>query len=80
VAWLKLRQRNLGPILDANGWALNANARINVPFGESLTRVATLPQGSRVDMLDPYAEKGAPWWIAVVVVAAFAVGWYFVRG
>jgi len=28
---LKLRQRNLGPILDANGWAVNARARINIP-------------------------------------------------
>lgn len=77
VAWLKLRQRNLGPILDANGWALNANARINVPFGESLTRVATLPKGARVDMVDPYADQGAPWWIATVLVAAVALGWYF---
>src|SRR5690606_14209778 len=23
IAWLKLRKRNLGPILDANGWAVN---------------------------------------------------------
>ena len=23
IAFLKLRQRNLGPILDANGWAVN---------------------------------------------------------
>lgn len=35
VAWLKLRQRNLGPILDANGWAVNAKAKLNVPFGGS---------------------------------------------
>ena len=27
IAWLKLRRRNLGPILDANGWAVNAKAR-----------------------------------------------------
>src|SRR5258708_7038149 len=29
LAWLKLQKRNLGPILDANGWAVNARARIN---------------------------------------------------
>ncbi|MCB1127157.1 MAG: hypothetical protein KDM81_11705, partial [Verrucomicrobiae bacterium] len=29
IAWLKLRKRNLGPILDANGWAINARARLN---------------------------------------------------
>ena len=28
----------LGPILDANGWAINARARINIPFGKSLTK------------------------------------------
>src|SRR5690606_9682738 len=43
IAWLKLRKRNLGPILDANGWAVNARARLNVPFGESLTGIAKLP-------------------------------------
>jgi hypothetical protein len=30
IAWLKLRKRNLGPILDANGWAVNARAKITV--------------------------------------------------
>jgi uncharacterized membrane protein YdbT with pleckstrin-like domain len=66
---LKLRKRNLGPILDANGWAVNARARINVPFGASLTGVATLPPGSTRDMTDPFAEKRSPWpkIIAVVV-------------
>src|SRR5262249_7999966 len=27
LAYMKLRNRNLGPILDANGWAVNAKAR-----------------------------------------------------
>jgi hypothetical protein len=36
-------KRNLGPILDANGWAVNTRARINVPFGATLTSVARLP-------------------------------------
>jgi hypothetical protein len=61
LAWLKLRKRNLGPILDANGWAVNARARINVPFGRSLTRVAALPPGARYDSTDPFAEKRQPW-------------------
>ena len=73
LAWLKLRKRNLGPLLDANGWAVNAKARINVPFGASLTGVAKLPPGSQRDLTDPYAEKKSPWpkiiGAAVVVVA-----------
>jgi hypothetical protein len=61
IAYLKLRRRNLGPILDANGWAINAKAKMNVPFGGSLTAIATLPPGSDRDMADPYAEKKSPW-------------------
>jgi hypothetical protein len=61
LAWLKLRRRNLGPLLDANGWAVNAKARINVPFGASLTGVAQLPPGAQRDLTDPYAEKKSPW-------------------
>jgi hypothetical protein len=57
IAWLKLRKRNLGPILDANGWAVNARAKINVPFGAALTSVAKLPPGSHRDLTDPYAES-----------------------
>jgi hypothetical protein len=68
IAWLKLRKRNLGPILDANGWAVNAKARINVPFGASLTSVAELPTGARRNLLDPYAEKKSPWPSIIVLV------------
>jgi hypothetical protein len=67
IAWLKLRKRNLGPILDANGWAVNAKARINVPFGASLTQVAALPPGAQRDLSDPYADKKSPWPTIVVV-------------
>jgi hypothetical protein len=68
IAWLKLRKRNLGPILDANGWAVNARAKINVPFGGSLTKVASLPPGSQRDLLDPFAEKKSPWPKVILVV------------
>lgn len=61
MAYMKLRKRNLGPILDANGWAVNAKAKINVPFGATLSSTAKLPPGSRRDSSDPYAEKGLPW-------------------
>ena len=61
IAYLKLRQRNLGPLLDANGWAVNTAAKINVPFGGSLTAVAALPPGSGRQLVDPFAEKGRPW-------------------
>jgi hypothetical protein len=75
IAWLKLRKRNLAPILDANGWAVNAKARINVPFGKSLTQVAKLPPGSKRDLLDPYAEKKRPWGFYIFIVILIAIGW-----
>jgi len=80
IAWLKLRQRNLGPLLDANGWAINARARINLPFGGSLTSVAALPPGAHRDLVDPYAESQAGrnrLILLLVVLAALAAAWYF---
>jgi hypothetical protein len=73
IAWLKLRRRNLGPILDANGWAINAKAKMNVPFGGSLTGVAALPPGSQRDLVDPFAEKKSPWPKVIVLVILLAV-------
>jgi hypothetical protein len=80
IAWLKLRQRNLGPILDANGWAVNAKARINLPFGRSLTKVAVLPAGSQRDLFDPFAEshKGRNRTVGVAVILAVLWSlWFF---
>jgi hypothetical protein len=78
MAWLKLRKRNIGPILDANGWAVNARAKLNVPFGASLTQVAKLPPGSQRDLSDPYAEKATPWpaIIALIILVGLGIAWY----
>jgi len=75
IAWLKLRQRNLGPILDANGWAINARARINIPFGTSLTAVAKLPPGAQRDLFDPFAEKKTLRWKILGVLVLVGLGW-----
>lgn len=75
LAYLTLRRRNLGPLLDANGWAVNARARINVPFGEALTGIPKLPAGSRRSLSDPYAEKKRPWktWLFLLILVVIAV-------
>jgi hypothetical protein len=80
LAWFKLRQRNLGPLLDANGWAVNIRARINISFGSALTHVASLPPGARRALADPYADKPMAWgrW-AVAAVALLAVWWWLQR-
>lgn len=59
IAWLKLRQRTLGPVLEGNGWAVNGRVKINIPFGTALTDLAALPAGSQRSLDDPYEDKEA---------------------
>lgn len=78
IAFLKLRQRNLGPILDANGWAVNTKASINIPFGSTLTKLAELPKGADRSLVDPFAEKKTPWkrWVFLaVLLTALGFAW-----
>ncbi|HSM93993.1 MAG TPA: hypothetical protein VLT47_14005 [Anaeromyxobacteraceae bacterium] len=79
LAWLKLRQRNLGPVLDANGWAINGRVKINVPLGMALTDRAALPRGAQRSLADPFVDKAAAqrrrlvWLLVILVAAALAV-------
>jgi len=82
LAALKLRRRNLGPLLDANGWAINTRARLNIPFGARLTEVAAPPLGSVVPQPDPFAERRtvrAGFIVALLVALALAAVYTFGR-
>mgnify|MGYP003301805753 CR=1 FL=1 len=75
MAWLKLRKRNLGPVLNANGWAINSKVLVNILFGKTLTSVAKYP---KIKMKDPYSMKTPAWkkWlftILLILIAAFVV-------
>ena len=72
LAWRKLRKRNLSPVLNANGWAMNANVKINIRFGETLTSQAKFP---KVQLADPFESKGTPAWVKWLcgIVIALAV-------
>ncbi len=59
IAWIKIRQRTLGPILEGNGWAINGRVKINIPFGRALTDLAMLPPGAKRSFEDPYEDKAA---------------------
>ncbi len=79
MAWMKLRRRNIAPLLNANGWAINAASKISIPFGETLTDIVKFP---KLKLKDPYAKKGLPTWkkwtislsALVVVVAGLWLG------
>ena len=77
IAWLKLSQRNLGPLLDANGWAINTRAKINIPFGSTLTEVAYLPEGAERLTYDLYAEKKRRWPFVVGILVLLVIFLYF---
>ena len=71
MAWMKLRRRNIAPLLNANGWAVNAASKISIPFGETLTDAAKYP---KMKLKDPYAKAGmAPWKAWLITIAALAV-------
>lgn len=73
IAWLKLRQRSLGPLLDASGWAINGRMRVNTRLGGSLSQTARVPPHARRSLKDPFAESHAPlWWLLGVLVLAAA--------
>lgn len=83
LAFLKLRQRNLGPLLDASGWAINTRARINLPFGVSLTELAELPENATCDLDDPYPNPSSRYKVLLVgvligagIAAAFLSNFY----
>lgn len=75
MAWLKLRRRNIAPLLNANGWAVNANSKISIPFGETLTEIAKYP---KMKLDDPFAKKGMkPWqkWsLTILLIIAVVAG------
>ena len=76
MAAIKSRRRNLAPILNANGWAVNADSIVNIPFGATLTEQVKFPllAGQRKPL-----SKGAKWAIAlsIIVVVALLVVVFF---
>lgn len=75
MAYLKLRKRNIAPLLNANGWAVNAASIVNIAFGATLTDMVHFPI---VKMKDPFAKKGLPawakWLISICAVALVVCG------
>ncbi len=79
IAAIKLHRRNLAPILNANGWAINADAMVNVLFGATLTEQVQFPMTKLQDPFKRKMSKGRKWAIAVlslaIVTALFVMVW-----
>ena len=77
MAYMKLRRRNLAPVLNANGWAVNSDALISVLFGRTLTEQVSFPL-----IKDPLANKKnkmKPWQATLLTILCVAIlcvgGW-----
>lgn len=81
IAWTKLRKRNLGPILNANGWAINSQVLVNTIFGATLTSLAKYPKFDIKSMSDPFVKEGTPawkkWLISIVIILVLVFGALF---
>lgn len=80
MAWLKLRQRTLGPLLDASGWAINGKVKIGVRLAHSLTRLRKLPPGAVRELpvgAEGRARRRRIFWLSVVLGITLVVFGYF---
>ena len=75
LAWLKLRRRTLGPVLDASGWAVNSQIPINFMLGSCLTDAAALPPNASRSFDDPFRKQSRwkKWAVALGVVCLAAL-------
>jgi len=56
LTWFKLRARDLAPILNACGWAVNRRLRFSLKLGRLFTSEAELPPNASRELKDPYAD------------------------
>ncbi len=87
VAFFKLRRRNISMVLEACGWAVNAEMRLTRSMGMIFTHRPGMPEGAsmrRHDMIGAFAGKlpgeahqGLKWIGGVLLAAAIgaAAGW-----
>ena len=77
ITWRKLRRRDLGPVLNANGWAVNAVSYVKPKFGKTLTTLVKYPKLKAVDPEEAKKARRRKCIIWTVVVLLLAAGAYF---
>lgn len=73
LAAMKLRKRSIGPILEANGWAINTRTKVNIPMGASFTKLIVMPKNSKIAKFDPFAEKNTKKKILISILVIFLI-------
>jgi len=88
LGWLKLRRRDMSLVLEAQGWAVNVEMKLNRRIAGIMTQRPALPAGTitdRTDLLAAYKNdeeraaerrKALIWTTAFVVVAAIVGSWF----
>ncbi|MBO4525370.1 MAG: hypothetical protein J5692_02090 [Bacteroidales bacterium] len=74
IAWRKLRKRDLGPVLNANGWAVNAKSLVRPKFGKTLTSLVKYPAMKDVDPETAKKVRRRRFWTWVIVILILAGG------
>ncbi|MWP60784.1 MerC domain-containing protein [Gilliamella sp. Pas-s25] len=84
LAWLKLRRRTLGPLLEASGWAINGQVKINLMLGGLLTSKAELPTNAKRNLHDPMKQRHQKliviFWLAILLGVGATAGWLWHEG
>ncbi|MCD8139365.1 MAG: hypothetical protein LUE17_06245 [Planctomycetaceae bacterium] len=83
MAWLKLRQRTLGPLLEASGWAINGRVKLSYAIAKRLSSTAAMPPNSVRSECDQEVRvkrlRRNVFLLAVAVGAAAVLGWLAYR-
>ena len=74
LTFIKLRRRDLGPVLNANGWAINAAAYVKSKFGATLTQLVKYPALSSVDPKEAKKRRSRRFWTILIIVLVLACG------
>ena len=84
LAWLKLRRRTLGPLLEASGWAINGQVKINLLLGGLLTSKAQLPANAKRNLRDPMRigtkKPIIILLLAIVIGIGITAAWFWHKG
>jgi ABC-type branched-subunit amino acid transport system permease subunit len=59
LGWLKLRRRDMSLLLEANGWAVNAQMKVTRRIGKLFTEIPADPPGTQVIRVDSLAHLTA---------------------